>query len=72
MLVMMDKINWSRYGEIAYVNFGWSPDQFWRATPTDFWCAYKGWQKIRCGFSDNMPPLKRSELNDLVTRLAKL
>ncbi|PCJ44591.1 MAG: hypothetical protein COA81_01425 [Alphaproteobacteria bacterium] len=63
---MMTQIDWSRYAEIAYVNFGWSPDQFWRATPVDFWCAYRGWQKLRGGAADN--PLSRTELNELVTR----
>jgi hypothetical protein len=65
----MKQIDWSRYAEIAFVNFGWSPDQFWRATPSDFWCAYRGWQKVRHGGSDN--PLSRVELNDLVSRQAK-
>ncbi|MCK5424795.1 MAG: phage tail assembly chaperone [Emcibacter sp.] len=64
----MNQINWSRYAEIAYVNFGWSPDQFWRATPSDFWCAYAGWRKI-WGRTDD--PLSRSELNDLVSRQLK-
>jgi len=71
MPLTMDKVNWSRYGEIAYVNFGWSPDQFWRATPTDFWCAYKGWRKAHSGITGDVTPLMRSELNDLVSRRAK-
>lgn len=66
----MKQIDWSCYAEIAYVNFGWSPGQFWRATPADFWCAYAGWQKIR-GTSDMDEPLCRSELNDLVSRQSR-
>jgi len=62
----MDKINWSRYAEIAYVNFGWSPEAFWRATPTDFWCAYGGYEKLHKGAAGEGVPLSRSELNDLV------
>jgi len=63
----MTRIDWSCYAEIAYVNFGWSPDEFWSATPVDFWCAYHGWQKVRYG-DMGAEPLKRSELNDLVSR----
>ncbi|MBL4801744.1 MAG: phage tail assembly chaperone [Emcibacter sp.] len=62
----MTQINWAQYAEIAYVNFGWSPDAFWRATPTDFWCAYGGWQKLRGGGAEK--PLSRSELKALVSR----
>ncbi|PCI33383.1 MAG: hypothetical protein COB54_03510 [Alphaproteobacteria bacterium] len=65
----MHQIDWARYAEIAYVNFGWSPDQFWRATPADFWCAYAGWRKVRGGSGE--APLSRSELNDLVSRQVK-
>ncbi len=67
MLVKMEQINWACYAEIAYVNFGWSPDEFWQATPTDFWCAYGGWQKMHGGGGIEAP-LSRDELNDLVSR----
>jgi|GEM_PF-2055346 len=63
----MTRIDWSRYAEIAYVNFGWSPDEFWRATPVDFWCAYRGWQKFH-GAGRPGRPLGREELNQLVLR----
>ncbi len=61
------QIEWARYAEIAYVNFGWSPDQFWRATPVDFWCAYRGWRKVHGGGTGE-DPLNRSELNDLLRK----
>lgn len=63
----MSRIDWARYAEIAYVTFGWSPDQFWRATPVDFWCAYRGWRR-RHGGGEDCRPLDRAELNDLVLR----
>ena len=66
----MEQINWVIYAEIAYVNFGWSPDQFWRATPADFWCAYEGWKKMQAG-GEIEAPLSRNELNNLVSRHAK-
>ena len=60
-----ERIDWARYAEIAYVNFGWSPTEFWNATPADFWCAYGGWQKMRGGGGQ---PLSRTELNALVSQ----
>lgn len=64
------EVDWSRYAEIAYVNFGWSPQEFWQATPTDFWCAYRGWRKLNKGAGAEIP-LNRRELNDLVLRHMK-
>ncbi|MCF8473074.1 MAG: phage tail assembly chaperone [Emcibacter sp.] len=66
MVQKTQQINWAGYAQIAYVNFGWSPDEFWRATPSDFWCAYRGWQKI-LGKSVGQNSLSRAELNALVS-----
>lgn len=63
----MAEIDWRRYAEIAYVTFGWSPDQFWQATPVDFWCAYRGHQKMR-GTAAGDHPLRRAEFDNLLKR----
>lgn len=64
--MICEEINWQAYAEIAYGLLGWSPQEFWAATPQDFWIAYGGWQKRHGTMGSHMQPLNRAELDQLI------
>ncbi len=37
------ELDWRLFGEIAAGALNWTPDEFWRSTPHEFWMAYDGW-----------------------------
>jgi len=32
---------------------GWSPDQFWQATPHEFWAAWEAWRLANAAQDDD-------------------
>jgi len=39
-------MSWGRFLEIGLGVLGWSPSEFWKATPCEFWYAFSGWQMV--------------------------
>lgn len=37
---------------MAAAGLGWSADQFWAATPHEFWAAIEGWERLNCPKED--------------------
>jgi uncharacterized phage protein (TIGR02216 family) len=51
-------------GRVATGLLGWTPDQFWRATPAELWLALEG------RFGDGPAPFGSAELAKLRERLS--
>ena len=49
---------------------GWSPSEFWEATPSDLYLAMEGWQMANGGGEENAPPeaLTMDELHALMEK----
>lgn len=46
---------------------GWSPSEFWRATPSDLYRAIEGWQEANGGCEESsVDPLTPDELAELM------
>lgn len=42
---MAKQIDWQGYAGVSSVLLGWTPDQFWRATPPEFFSAVQAYQR---------------------------
>ncbi len=68
------ELDWRLFGEIAAGALGWAPDEFWRATPHEFWMAYDGWCTANLPkdeFGDEFEPYSEDELAFIARAKAK-
>lgn len=48
--------------EVAMGALGWSPSEFWRATPADIGAAFSGWRQIHGAGDNGVPDMTPAEL----------
>ena len=67
---MVRDINWENYALVAYGLLGWSPHDFWGATPLDFHLSFKAWKKVNhASFGEGF--LNRADLDILIQNFKK-
>lgn len=62
---MRNATPWAEWRALAFLTLGWSPGQFWAATPHDLWAALQGRALLRAG-------LTTQALGDLRNTIRKL
>jgi len=54
--------------ETAFSVFGWSPAEFWDATPWDFWAAFAGFKRKNQATAGNSGGLSDADKKALIAR----
>jgi uncharacterized phage protein (TIGR02216 family) len=50
-MTVMKQIDWQSYAGVSAVLLRWTPEEFWRATPVEFFSAIQAYQRYVLGLS---------------------
>lgn len=66
----MKAVDYRQLAGLAMVRLGWTPEQFWAATPSDLFMAVDALRNIARGSvgGGTVSPMGRAELTDLIKR----